>query len=175
MKMKDGAKRKRLANMHVQQPGLQAVGEEEGPEVSQVTTKVDWNTVGGRNRKISFQQGIYKIPHLKDVSLQEWHDLTVEAMGDRLDSFTIVKERHADGEWEHIHWWLKFSKRFTCYPTTFDKVFQKHGNLTVMKKGSVKKHQFYYAALRDQGWRVPRLADRLGLPGMDVGEHTRFC
>ena len=77
------------------------------------------------------------------MSLQRWHDLTVEAMGDRLDSFTIAKERHADGEWEHIHCWLKFAKRFTCYPTTFDKVFPKHGNLAVMKKGNVKKHQFY--------------------------------
>ncbi len=133
--MEDGAKRKRLADM-------QAVGEE-GPEVSQVTTKVDWNTVGGRDRKISFQQGIHTIPHLKDESLQKWHDLIVEAMGDRLDSFTIAKERHSDGEWEHIHWWMKFAKRFTCYPTTFDKVFPKHGNLAVMKKGNVKKHQFY--------------------------------
>jgi len=61
------------------------------------------------------------------VNLQRWHHLIVEAMGDRLDSFTIAKERHADGEWEHIHWWMKFAKRFTCYPTTFDRVFPKHG------------------------------------------------
>jgi len=77
------------------------------------------------------------------VSLWRWHDLAVEAMGDRLDSFTIARERHADGEWEHIYWWLKFTKRFTYYPTTFDKVFQKHGNLAVMKKGNAMKHQFY--------------------------------
>ena len=142
--MEDGTKRKRLADGNSQQQGSAAVGEEQGTGVSQATTKVDWSKVGGRDRKISFQQGIYTLPHLKGVSLQQWHDLTVEAMGDRLDSFTIAKERHADGEWEHIHWWLKFAKRFTCYPTTFDKVFpEKHGNLAVMKKGNVKKHQFY--------------------------------
>jgi len=128
----------------VQHQDLVAVGEDKGPEVWQVSTMVDWNKVGGRDRKISFQQGIYTIPHLKDVSLQRWHDLTVEGIGDRFDSFTIAKERHSDGEWEHIHCWMKFAKCFTCYPTTFDKVFpEKHGNLAVMKKGNVKKHQFY--------------------------------
>ena len=130
--------------MDVQHQDLVAVGEDKGPEVWQVSTMVDWNKVGGRDRKISFQQGIYTIPHLKDVSLQRWHDLTVEGIGDRFDSFTIAKERHSDGEWEHIHCWMKFAKCFTCYPTTFDKVFpEKHGNLAVMKKGNVKKHQFY--------------------------------
>ena len=142
--MEDSAKRKRVADVDVQHQDLVAVGEDKGPEVWQVSTMVDWNKVGGRDRKISFQQGIYTIPHLKDVSLQRWHDLTVEGIGDRFDSFTIAKERHSDGEWEHIHCWMKFAKCFTCYPTTFDKVFpEKHGNLAVMKKGNVKKHQFY--------------------------------
>jgi len=39
-----------------------------------------------------------------------------------------------------------------------------------MKKGNVKKHQFYYAALCDQRRRVPQLASQLGLPSINVEE-----
>jgi len=39
--MEDNAKRKRMADVDVQHQDLVAAGEEEGPEVSQVTTKVD--------------------------------------------------------------------------------------------------------------------------------------
>ena len=58
--MEDGAKRKRLADDIAQQDAV--AGREEGIGVVQVTTKVDWNKVGGRDKKISFQQGIYTIP-----------------------------------------------------------------------------------------------------------------
>ena len=74
--------------------------------------------------------------------LNDYYDKTVDTIGDDLEHFTIAKEKHPNSDYYHVHWYLKYTKRATVYPTTYDNKLGKHGNLKVSKRGNVKANQY---------------------------------
>lgn len=77
----------------------------------------------------------------KEVDLEQYYNKTIKLLGDVLSHFTIGKEQHSISKLYHIHWYLRYKKRVNVYPTTYDNVFGKHGNLRIGKQGNPKKNQ----------------------------------
>jgi hypothetical protein len=124
--------------------GIVIDGKEEekvGQLLNESTKEVIWNNINGKKKKITFQHGIYTIPHIDDPNLQEYFDCIVKLLGKKLECFTISKEKHNSSDHYHIHCYLKYIKRATISPTSFDKTLGKHGNLRIVTRGNVKRNQ----------------------------------
>ena len=103
---------------------------------------IDWSTIKTKKGKICFQQCIYTIPNLDDFDLVDYYNKAINKLKDKVDTFTISKEKHQTSNKYHVHYWIHFTERINCYPTTLDTLIGKHGNLRTAKRGNVKSNQF---------------------------------